>query len=466
MAQGDAAGAAAALAEAVMRSPDAADLWLELGNALRAVGDTEQALQAYLAALERRPGLAMAHDNAGCVLQDLGRLDDAIRHHRMALEFAPDDPNALRNLGVALQTIGQFDEAIRIYRRALAGPSADAALAGYLGAALTECGRLQEARDAFATALVFAPNDADIRFNHSLLLLKSGDLRRGWREHEWRWRVMPPHRIAQPQWHGEPARGQRILLHAEQGLGDTLQFVRYAPRVAARGLHVILQVQAPLVRLLRGLPGVAEVIADDAPRPEAELHCPLMSLPLAFNTGLDTIPGEPYLAPPPDLLDKWAQHLPPNDRLRVGLAWAGNPRPGEMRSHFTDRRRSVAPALLTPLADAGGVTWVNLQRDAATQPFPMMDPMGAVTDFADTAALVAQLDLVITVDTSVAHLAGAMGKPVWMLSRHDGCWRWLQDRDDSPWYPTMRIFRQTAPDGWPAVIARVSAELARAAAAR
>jgi hypothetical protein len=208
---------------------------------------------------------------------------------------------------------------------------------------------------------------------------------------------------------------------------------------------------------------VAEVIADDAPRPDFNLHCPLMSLPLAFDTGLDTIPGEPYLAPPLCLMDGWAARLAGKDNLRIGLAWAGNPRPGEMRSHFTDRRRSIAPGLLTPFANVADVTWVNLQRGASALPIPMADPMGEVTDFADTAALVAQLDLVITVDTSVAHLAGGMGKPVWMLSRYDGCWRWLQDRDDSPWYPSMRIFHQTTPDDWSPVIARVAAEIGQVA---
>jgi len=271
---------------------------------------------------------------------------------------------------------------------------------------------------------------------------------------------MPPHRIAQPEWRGEPAAGQRILLHAEQGLGDTLQFVRYAPGVAARGLQVTLEVQAPLVRLLQNLPGVGEVVAAGNPRPEFDLHCPLMSLPLAFATDLDSIPADvPYLFPTSNLLSCWGECLPPRGGVRVGLVWAGNRGHGDVRHHFIDRRRSIDPALLAPLAEVVGVTWVNLQHDATALPFPMTDPMAAICDFADTAALVAQLDLVIGVDTSVVHLAGGMGKPVWMLSRFDGCWRWMHGRHDSPWYPTMRIYRQTAPDDWRPVVARLATDL-------
>jgi hypothetical protein len=299
-------------------------------------------------------------------------------------------------------------------------------------------------------------------------------MREGWAEHEFRWRgILPPHGIDRPQWRGEPAAGRRILLHPEQGLGDTLQFVRYAPLLAARGLSVVLEVQRPLLRLMQGMPGVEAVIAAGEKRPEVDLHCPLMSLPFACATDLESIPAAtPYLSPPANLEKTWRARVPEQPGsapgLLVGLVWAGNPRPEDVRTHYTDKRRSTGLAALAPLAEVAGMRWFSLQKDGATDPaaaraFDFTDLMPQVADFADTAALVSQLDLVIAVDTSVAHLAGALGKPVWVLSRFDGCWRWLHGRDDTPWYPSMRLYRQEQPGDWAPVVARVAVDLARLA---
>jgi hypothetical protein len=256
-------------------------------------------------------------------------------------------------------------------------------------------------------------------------------------------------------------------LHAEQGLGDTLQFVRYAPMVAALGARVVLEVQPPLVRLMQGLRDVAQVIACGDALPRFDVHCPLLSLPLAFATRLETVPATvPYLHVDPAQAASWRAKLPA-EGMRVGLVWAGAPHQDDAGAHLIDRRRSIGIRQLLRLADIPGIHLVSLQKDAP-EPVPdalqLIDLMPSVEDFADTAALIAALDLVIAVDTSVAHLAGALGCPVWLLSRYDGCWRWLHGRDDSPWYPGMRIHRQERPCDWSAVIEHVRSDLLREAA--
>ncbi|MEC4593437.1 glycosyltransferase family 9 protein [Nitrospirillum amazonense] len=270
---------------------------------------------------------------------------------------------------------------------------------------------------------------------------------------------------SQPRWRGQRAETGRstLLLHAEQGMGDVLQFCRYAPLAAERGHAVVLEVYRPLLRLLHSLPGVAEgrvrLVATGDPLPPFDLHCPLMSLPLAFGTTLDTVPAAtPYLAADPTDLSRWRDAVAAGGPgLKIGLAWAGNP-----KTSVPDRRRSIDPTLLAPLADVPGVRLFSLQKEgAAPAGLSLTDLMGGAADFADTAALISQLDLVISVDTAVAHLAGALGRPVWLLNRFDTDWRWLLGRDDSPWYPTLRQFRQTSPGDWQDPIARACDALAR-----
>jgi tetratricopeptide (TPR) repeat protein len=475
---GEPEAAAAAFATALRHAQSApmlAALQAAHGDALRAAGDALRqqghpaaALRAYDDSLHLQPDHAGALCASGCLLQEFGRFEAAIIRYEAALAARPDFSTAWRNLGTAMQTLGQYEAAISAYRNAVRLDPGDADAHSALGAALTEAGRPGEAEASFATALALAPDNADAHFNLGLALLKAGHLAEGWAEHEWRARgILPPHGIGCPQWRGEPAAGKVILLHAEQGFGDTIQFIRYLPLVAARGLRVVLDVPCPLHRLAESLPGLQTMQGKGTPRPEIDLHCPLMSLPFAFETELSSIPATiPYLAPPADCLEMWRDRVPPGCGLQVGLVWAGNPRPGEARSHAVDQRRSVDLATLAPLAQVPGVRWFSLQkdrRDPDADAFAFTDLMPLVTDFADTAALIGALDLVIAVDTAVAHLAGALGKPVWMLSRFDGCWRWLQGRDDTPWYRTMRLYRQEAPGDWGGAVARMAADLAAVA---
>ena len=294
-------------------------------------------------------------------------------------------------------------------------------------------------------------------------MLLAGDFSTGWREHEWRLKSHPELQRAfvQPLWLGDtPLAGKTILLHAEQGLGDTLQFCRYAPLVAAQGARVVLEVQTPLVELLRDLAGIASVVARGEPLPAFDLHCPLLSLPLAFGTTLDTIPAHiPYLHAPSERMAAWQARLGATTRPRIGLVWSGN------AGHKRDRARSIPLYALMPLFDLDAA-FVSLQKevraaDAAVlqQTAKIIDVSPALETFADTAALIAQLDLVIAVDTSVAHLTGALGKPLWLLLPAAPDWRWLTARDDSPWYPTARLFRQTDTRVWGPVVARMRAAL-------
>lgn len=457
-----------AYGEALAIKPHYAEAHYSLGNALKALGRLEAAAAAYRDALAQRPAYAEALFNLGNTLHDLGRPAKAITAYRGAAAMKPQYAEAHYNLGCALEVQGQLEEAGAAFRRAVdARPHFPEAWCN-LGGTLQQLGRIDEAVSATSKALDLKPDYPDAVWNRSLIRLAQGDFAQGWEDYEARWQAKqlrtPRRDFVQPLWSGEEIAGQTILLHAEQGLGDTLQFVRYAPLVAKRRAHVILEVPMPLVRLLKGMPGVERIIAVGQSLPTFDWHCPLMSLPRAFGTRLETIPAAvPYLHPAPHLVAAWRDHMPADGLLRVGLVWAGNPRQSTPGADALDRRRSMPLWQLARLANVPGVRYFSLQKDgeAATQAktppagLGLIDLMGKVSDFADTAALIANLDLVIGVDTSVIHLAGAMGKPVWVMSRFDGCWRWLREREDSPWYPTLRLFRQHAPGDWTEVVERV-----------
>ncbi len=420
--------------------------------------------------------LAVDPDHADCLhllgvlAAQAGADDTAEALIGRALAVCPDYPEAHLNLGNLLKQQSRLDQAEVHYRRALTlRPGWAEAYAG-LGLVLYEQGRLDQAALCHRQALALRPDCALTHKNYGWVLLKQGDLAAGFREYEWRWRIpdfpvkRPP--FAQPLWTGGDLTGRTLLLHAEQGLGDTLQFVRYAPQLQRRGARVMLECPRELVRLLRGMTGLDRVLGPGDDRPDFDCHAPLLSLPHLMGTTLATVPAEvPYLAPPPGLTEAWAARLPPAAGRRVGLVWAGNPRRHQPDWTAVDRRRSLALARLAPLTAVAGVQWISLQKDRRPeldQPPPgltLIDVMAEVADLADTAALVANLDLVIGVDTAVIHLAGASGRPVWLLSRFDGCWRWLQDRDDSPWYPSLRLFRQPRPGDWESVAAAVAAML-------
>lgn len=446
-------------------------------NALVRSGRLTEAVNAYLACLQQAPDFGAAYGSLATALRGLGVLDHARVMAQTALTLLPDSTDALICLGGLHFDLGEFQEAARVYSDALTLAPGHAGILNNLANTLHSLGQLDAALILHDRAYAVEPDNALYRYNRALALLAAGDFRRGWAEHEWRQRHPPydpqtlVNRAAGPEWHGEDIAGRRILLHCEQGLGDTLQFVRYAPLVAARGARVVLEVQPALARLLRSLPGIETVVTIDEASPPTDLHCGLMSLPWIFGTALETIPATtPYLSASTNDLMAWrarlfADDMPDADEaiLRVGLVWAGGAHRDDIAANLLDRRRSLPTDALAPLAGIDGVRFYSLQKERSALPagLDMIDYMGTVRNFADTAALVMQLDLVIAVDTSVAHLAAALGKPVWLLSRFDGCWRWLHGRDDTPWYPTMRLFRQPVPGDWASVLDAVAHQLRR-----
>jgi tetratricopeptide (TPR) repeat protein len=486
---------------AIALRPDYAEAFYNRGNARRALERHAQALASYDRAIALQPGYAEALNNRGDLLLILGRYQDALDSLDAALAFRPDYVDALYNRGNVLQKLNRFDEALIAYNRAIALrpgygealnnrgtlflalnrheealASCDQAIAVRpdwpdplcnRGVALQVVGRHEEAVECFDRALALQPDSAEVHANRSMSRLALGDFEAGWKEYEWRWKTVMVRdlvrRFRAQRWLDQTnIDGRTILLHAEQGFGDTLQFCRYVPMVSARA-KVVLEVPPRLCRLLATLDGGATIIGQGEKLPPFDLHCPLLSLPLAFGTTLATIPATvPYLRADLRETEAWSQRLKALPGLRVGIAWAGGLRPYEPLLRAIDLRRSITLGHFAPLTALPGVSLISLQKgEPASQ--TRMPPSGMVIhdwteeleDFADTAALVAALDLVITVDTAVAHLAGALGKNVWILNRFDACWRWLPGREDSPWYPTARLFRQSVPGDWDSVIAAV-----------
>jgi len=440
--------------------PDYAWALNNRGNVLLELRRHEEALASYDRALAIRPDFAEVLYNRGVALLELRRVEEAMTSYDRALAIKPDYPEALNNRGLALLELNRFEEAVTNYDRALAIRPDFAEALNNRGLALLELKRVEEAVASHRRALAIRPDFADAGFNLAQALLLLGDFETGWAEYEWRWwsKRYSPKKFTSPLWRGEDLTGKTILLYAEQGLGDTLQgdtlqFVRYAPLVAARGGRVILEVQPRLARLLVGVTGVAQVIARGEPLPDFDLCCPLLSLPGRLGTTLATIPAEPsYVSADSRLAARWAEAIGDEPNLKVGLAWAGNP------NQQNDNDRSIALERLRPLLEVPGIRWVSLQVGeragdvAHLPPGSITDLSSQLTDFAETAAVMVNLDLVISIDTSVAHLAGALGRPVWTLLSFVPDWRWLVEREDSPWYPTMRLFRQPARGDWESVI--------------
>ncbi|MBB3267988.1 tetratricopeptide (TPR) repeat protein [Azospirillum sp. OGB3] len=454
--------------------PASADALVNLAETALAGRRGEEAERAARRAAALAPGSPAAWMMLGSACAALRRWGDAEAAYRVALDRAPGYGAAWGNLGSLLAGLGRFDDALAAFATAeelgFSGPS----LWSARGNAWLAMARPVEALADFDRLLEVRPDDAGMRWNRGFARLLAGDCEGGWPEFDWRRhdaRAEPPwRRFAQPTWTGGDIAGRTILLYAEQGLGDTLQFVRYVPLVAARGARVILEVQPPLMSVLSGLPGVERLIARGAPLPDFDLECPLMSLPRAFGTTLDGVPAAvPYLRPDPQRAAAWGERLaggqPTEGRgLRVGLVWAGNPRfPG-------DALRSPRLAGLRPVLDVPGVRFFGLQKgpgreDLKRVPMPssFTDLGPDIADFADTAAIMANLDLVISSCTGPAHLAGGLGVPVWVVLPLSPDWRWLLGREDSPWYPTARLFRQTRVGDWAEVAWRV-ADALRAAA--
>jgi tetratricopeptide (TPR) repeat protein len=459
--------------------PGYAECYQNLGQALIRQNRTEEAAESFRKATALNPQNAAAYADLGVALQQLKNFSDAEQSFRHSSRLAPNAPLTHYNLGNLLRQQFRLTEAVACYRKALecwgrrssdkvGAPSTIAVqvqVMNNLALTLNELGFTDESIKCYREALSLHPQNADLHFSLATTLLMSGNFPEGWHEHEWRWH-MPGfstklRNFNRPLWKGESLHGEKILLHAEQGYGDTLQFVRYVPLVAARGGEVILEVPGCLSRLLEQVPGVRQVIVQGEPLPEFSWQCPLMSLPLAFGTTLDTIPGPvPYLSIPQETVHV-AKEQWPTERMRVGLAWSGNPK------HFRDAYRSAHLRQLIALSTVSGVSFYSLQVGEVTRQiaelssvFPIADVCSKYTDFVDTAAFVAGLDLVITVDTSIAHLAGALGIPVWILLPHNRTdWRWLKNRDDSPWYTSARLFRQPQPEDWSGLAEQVTQEL-------
>lgn len=442
-----------------------------LASVSQELGELEAAAEAYRRALEIKPDFAAACTNLGVVYDKLGDPAAAVDMQRRALRIDPRLLTAQNNLGTALSSLGESAAAVDAFRRVLdLQPDHVAGLCN-LGFELLNQGNDAAGLECYRRALAVAPESAPARFHMATANLERGNFSEGWEGYEARWDMNtacgPKRDFPQPRWRGEALSGARILLYAEQGLGDTMQFVRYLPLVAARGGQVVLEVPPQVYRLLSHFPGATEVVVRGQPLPSFDCHCPLMSLPLVFATGLTNIPADiPYLQADAEAAHAWSSRLLP-ETFRVGLAWGGSPK------HSRERQRSIPLAQLAPLTMVPGATFYSLQKGVAAEQlrdlpaeFKIIDLDSAQRDFADTAAIVANLDLVISVDTSVAHLAGAMGKPVWILLHHMPDWRWLRNREDSPWYPTARLFRQAQARRWDTVVERLRSELQRLAADR
>ncbi len=445
--------AEAACRKALRLNPALGEAFANLSAVLLKQHRPAEAEQAARQAVRLKPELAEGHSNLAAALIEQKRFAEAAAPCGEALRLNPRLPEAHANRGDICAWFGQDQEALREYELGLALRPASAELLNKRGFALEQLGRWDEALTCYEEAIRLKPDFAEARTNRAMAWLRKGDLARGFQEYEWRFRRRdcPPRRFSAPPWEGGSFEGRTLLVHAEQGLGDAIQFLRYLPLAERLGGRVLFECR-PRLRPLVPERWLAQ------PGESFDLHAPLMSLPRLLGTTLETIPAEvPYLAVDAGLLERWRRKLAGAAGRKVGLVWAGNP------DHSQDRKRSIPPELLAGLGAVQGVTFFSLQRGwrppaAGLEIHPLEEEEGLITD---TAAAILNLDLVISVDTMVAHLAGALGRPVWVLLAFAADWRWMLDREDSPWYPTMRLFRQRRPGEWREVIARVAEALAR-----
>ena len=465
-------------------TPGNASVHQTRGDALHDLKQYPEAIAAYDRCLALDPGSFIAWSNRGSALLHGCRFEEAVSSCERALALQSADAgraasrwlaNPYLNRGAALHELGRFEAALESYDRAIAADPALAAAHANRGCTLDCLGRPQEALASCERAIALAPDYAAAHVNRAITLLRLGRFAEGWAEYEWRWRntgsalCRDRRHGSVPAWLGrEPLAGKTVLLHAEQGYGDTVQFCRYASLVRDRGARVILEAHSALKRVLGRLDGVSQVVTRDDPTPDVDFQCPLMSLPLAFATTLASIPsGQRYLTGEPDLVERWRRRLGERRGFRVGLVWSGGFRPNEPEWWSANGRRNIGLQSLAVL-DHPRIEYISLQKGEPAPAAPregwaarLVDHTGDLIDFADTAALIENLDLVVSVDTAAAHLAAALGKPTWILSRFDGCWRWLLNRPDSPWYPSVRLFRQQAPGTWDNVLRQVRDELFR-----
>jgi tetratricopeptide (TPR) repeat protein len=456
---------------AIAADPRAAEAHYNLANTLRELKRMDEAEASYRDALAARPNYIKALVNLGNLLRELKRFDEALDVLRRSVALAPDHANAAQNLGTTLRDAGQFDEAVVWLRRAAELEPDSAETQNNLGTALQALADFEGAMNCYERALQLDPNLAEAHFSRATWRLRKGDLAAGFPEYEWRWKCSgwSDRGFRQPKWDGSPIEERTILLYAEQGLGDTLHFVRYAAEARRRGGTVIVECQAPLLKLLKGCRGIDELVALGSPLPHFDVHAPLLSLPAILKLSLDGLSREaasfePYLQADADLIERWRGVLAGYEGFRVGVCWQGNPQ------YLFDSQRSFSLTSLAPVAAVSRVRMISLQKSAMNE---QLDPAGfeiiqlqppldeTAGAFMDTAAVMKHLDLVITTDTALAHLAGALGVKVWTAVSAHPDWRWMFDREDTPWYPTMRLFRQRRLNDWSGVFERMATELRR-----
>jgi tetratricopeptide (TPR) repeat protein len=445
-------------------APDDVAILNQRANVLLSAGRAEEALDEFRQVLARVPQHAEARVNSGVAHAALGASDQAVAEFDTALTIMPGHLGAHYNRGLALHDLGHYAAALDAHERVLASAPEHAGAWLHRGRALAALNRLDEAVTSYGKADSIHKEDPNVHFSEALALLALGDYRRGFEKYEARWRrsgMQAQKSRGRPLWLGEyPLARKTVLLHAEQGFGDTIQFARYVPLLAATGAKVVLEVQNELKALLARLEGGVEIVARGETPPPFDVHCPLGSLPLALRTEPDTVPAEiPYLSADDASLAKWSARIGALARPRIAIAWSGN------ADHFNDRNRSIPFARLAPLLSIPA-RFVSMQRDVRSADAEKLAAESRVThlggeleNFTDTAAVIALADLVISADTAVAHLAGAMGRPLWVLIPFQPDWRWTLDGETSPWYPTARLFRQTSLGDWDGVIACVAAEL-------
>ena len=454
--------------QALEINPDFAEAYNNMGNAFKDMGQNEEAIVYYQKALVIKPDFFQGHYNLGTALQIVGKLEEATNHYQNAISIKPDYAEAHNNLGVALHEIGQHEQAINHYQNAISIKPDYAEAHNNIGITLQEIGRHEEATTHYQEAISLNPDYAEAHFNLSCLYLLLGDFKNGWEEYEWRLKlknnIEHTRSFAQPKWSGLPLNGKSILLHAEQGLGDTIQFIRYVPLVAEAGGKVIVECDSKLSHLFSNYGDITRFVGRSDDLPEFDFHASLLSLPSIFKTTLDTIPSATnYIHINDDLVKSWGGKLSTLKNNKVGICWQGSV------DNRKDQSRSIPLKCFSNLFDIPEISFISLQKGYGQEQIKEGEYTDTIADFSsemdthekfiDTSAIIESLNLVIGVDTATIHLAGAMGKPVWVLLPYSPDWRWMLNTKNTPWYPTMRLFRQQEPGNWETVIDEVRIEL-------
>lgn len=461
------------LERAALWMPQTGTAYFMAGIAFEGVKETDRAIRFYRQALMTLPNEVSIQHRLGRALVEKGETIGALHYLEQALATRPDDPAYLVDFSVALEHAGRLEEALTTIEKSLAIQPDNPEAIHNLGHLLFNLNRSADALAIFDEALATGRDCSKTRFSRGVSLLKLGRFKEGWADYESRWKTSQtlPSNLPAPLWQGESLQGCHILLHAEQGFGDSLQFIRFAPQLAAQGAIVTVLVPPPLQRLFTTVAGVTHSVTDLPANAHFDYHCPLASLPHRLGVTQETIPSAPYFSVPPAEASRqggpirrlmWAGKHPA--RRVIGLVWSGAPRPSHVEAHAIDQRRSMPLTELAPLFEVPDTVFVSFQLNGAQQisesALPIHDGTHEIRDFADTAARLLGIDLLVCVDTSIAHLAGGLGLPVWMMSRFDGCWRWLEQRNDTPWYPTMKIFRQPRPGDWAGLVSTLKEDLA------